>query len=140
MMLKELPDRFFKLLNNPKLVFAIAISMLFAYFLPYLIEGQNAFLLIHDNLDSNLVWVKTLIDYGSIFGSPNESFDNIFNGLPRSSLYGTYDLCLIWFKIFGIYWGYVFNKLMMVLVAFFGMYLLIRKLDRSENPPIYIHV
>src|SRR4051812_44844951 len=95
---------------NEKKLFILSLFVLLLYFLPYIILGEGSSILIHDNLDSTVIWVKILLESGEVFSSPSTPIKQIFNGIPRSSLYGTYDLSLIWFKIFGIFWGYVFNK------------------------------
>ncbi|MEM6807093.1 MAG: DUF6044 family protein, partial [Bacteroidota bacterium] len=48
-------------------------------------------------------------------------------GLPTSALYPYYDLSFIPFKLFGIYWGNLFNKTLMSLIGFWGMYILLKK-------------
>lgn len=128
----------FYILQKPlseKLLFTISFIIILFYFLPYIISGEDSNLLVHDNLDSNVTWVKILLDNGNIFSSPNSGIDQMFNGLPHSSLCGSYDISIIWFKIFGIYWGYVFNKLLMAVVGFLGMYYLLKKHFLNPGAP-----
>jgi len=113
-------------LKNEYNLIILGLGIIILYFSPYVFLGKNSSLLIPDNLDSNLVWVKILLTNGGIFSSPNLIFDQIMNGLPRSSVYGTYDISLIWFKIFGIYWGYVVNKFLIGIIAFVGMFFLLK--------------
>jgi hypothetical protein len=112
---------------DEKVLFFISLAIIFLYFLPYIILGRDASILIHDNLDSSLTWVKILLDSDEIFSSPDAHINQVFNGLPRSSLWGTYDIGLIWFKIAGMYWGYVINKFLMTIVGFFGMYYVLKR-------------
>lgn len=110
----------------------ILVSLLAA--LPYIILGENARLLIHDNLDSNLVWVKMLIDNDLCFASPNTVLDQVFEGLSLASVYPYYDIPLLIMKTFGVFAGYIINKVLMAVLAFWGMFLLIRKyITRSNN-------
>ena len=123
---------------DQKWLFLFALAIIGVYFGPYLYLGENAPILIHDNLDSNVVWVKSLLDNGGIFVGPTEPIDQVFNGLPRSSLYGTYDFSLIWFELFGMFWGYVINKIILSLVAFFGMYYLLKTFFLPKDAPLII--
>lgn len=113
-----------------------------AYFLPYFILGENSTILIHDNLDSNVIWTRILINSGQFFSLPSSPIEQVFNGIPRSSLYANYDISLVWFKLFGTYWGYVFNKIMISLIGGFGMYFLLKKhfIPSSASPSIIIGI
>ena len=106
----------------------LAILALVVFFVPYVYLGENSPILIHDNLDSNVVWMKLYLENQSIFHSPNTIIPEIMNGLPQSSLYAGFKFELLSFQIFGMFWGYVFNKFIMALVAFFGFYWLSKKL------------
>lgn len=111
-----------------------ALGLIVLYYFPYFLNGEDSYILIHDNLDSNLSWVKILLDSGQLFAPPSELVPQVFNGIPRSSLYGTYDISLIWFSLFGMYWGYILNKLIMSLVAFIGMFYLLKKYLTPQSP------
>ena len=119
-------EKFFAKISLKQLLTG-AMGLLVIYFLPYFIFGENATILIHDNLDSNLVWAKLVIENGGVFSNPNTLIPQILGGVPRSSVFGTYDISLLWFSFFGMYWGYVVNKIIMGLVAFWGMFKLLSK-------------
>jgi hypothetical protein len=112
--------------DNKRLLLTIAFAIAAIYFLPYIFLGERARITVHDNLDSNVTWVKIMLDNNLVFSSPTTPINQIFNGIPRSSLYG-YDISLLWFKLTGMYWGYVINKILMTAVAFAGMYYLLKK-------------
>lgn len=126
--------------NNVKFINAFAVFIIFLYYLPYLYFGEDSKISIHDNLDSNLSWVKILLDRGDLLSLPNLIIDNVFNGISRSSLYGTYDLSLIWFKLFGMYYGYIANKIIMSFVGYIGMYLLLENHILPKNNSNIINV
>lgn len=117
--------------------FAIAGVIWLLYFLPYFFLGEHTHLPIADNMDSNIVWAKIVLEDSQILGSPSEVFDRALGGVPRSSLYW-YDLRLLSFQWFGMFWGYVFNKILMSIVAFGGMYLLLRKHLIPQAPAILV--
>ncbi|MCD4680205.1 MAG: DUF6044 family protein, partial [Bacteroidales bacterium] len=50
------------------------------------------------------------------------------------------DISIIWFKMFGLSYGYIINKLIMSLIAFIGMYYLLRKIISPQNYFPYILV
>jgi hypothetical protein len=102
----------------------IGLSVILLYFLPNFIFGENSKISFVDNLDSNIVWIKILLANKIVFVNPNENINQILNGVPRSSIYSFYDISILWFNIFGIYWGYVINKIIMSFVGFIGVYFL----------------
>jgi hypothetical protein len=118
--------RYSNYLKQDTILFSFCFLVIGVYFSPYFIMGKNASLLIHDNLDSNVVWVKLWLENGNFFSSPSTTIDQVFNGLSRSSIYATYDIDLVVFKFFGMYWGYVLNKLLIAIFAFVGMYHLLK--------------
>ncbi|NAS12860.1 DUF6044 family protein [Poritiphilus flavus] len=121
--------------NKATVKYGIALGVIFLYHLPYLIYWDNAPITIHDNLDSTFAWVKVLLDSGMLFSSPNEPVLQVLNGLPKFAFYGSYDLGLLWFALFGMYGGLVVNKIVMSVVGFFGMFLLLKKHLLPENTP-----
>ncbi|MCH8902303.1 MAG: hypothetical protein IIA45_00065 [Bacteroidetes bacterium] len=84
--------------------------------------------------------MRILLDNGVLFSSPDQNIPQIFNGIPRYYLYGTYDISLIWFKIFGLFYGYIFNKLIMCLIAFVGMFSLLKKIIQPKDSYPFILV
>lgn len=111
--------------ENKLLIFASIV--VFIYYLPYLILGENANIMTLDNLDSNITWVKILMDNNALFSNPNKYIPSPLNGLYVYNIYPYYDLSLVVFMIFGIYWGYVINKIIISFIGFLGMYLLLKK-------------
>jgi len=116
----------------------LCFAIILIYYSPYFILGKDANILIHDNLDSLVIWTKILVNSGHLFSSPSTPINQVLDGIPRSALYANYDLSLIWFKLFGTYWGYVFNKLLMSIIGFLGMYLLLSKYFLPNLTPKYI--
>lgn len=125
--MKRLLHRIDIILANDKAMFWLSILAIILYYLPYLILGSNSHLLIHDNLDANVSWIKSLISHGQLLARPTETIDQVMNGVPRSSVYGSYDLSLLVFKLMGIFPGYVANKFLMSIVGFIGMNLLLKR-------------
>ena len=124
--------------SSNRIYFGITAILFLTYFFPYAYLGKDAAILIHDNLDSNVVWVKLLIENNALFAHPSEIVPNALNGLARYQVYPYYDFPLLVFKIFGIYWGYVINKFIVGAIGFFGMFFLLRNHFLPEDDPKFL--
>jgi hypothetical protein len=124
-------------LNNNKeqrlLLFAFIIIVLCVS--PLFILGENAHIRVHDNLDSNLAWYKVLAESGQITGPIDATIHQIMNGaLPRSA-FGTEFSLIVWlYVLFPTMIAYALSQFITRLVAFLGMYFLLKKhfLPHSE--------
>lgn len=106
--------------------YIIPVGILFLYILPLIWFGQDSHILIHDNLDSNIIYFKILAESGQIFGALDAEIPNAMNGLPRN-VYGSEFNVILWlYYFFEPYTAYVVNQILMRLIAFWGMYLLLR--------------
>lgn len=106
--------------------FIIYFIIFLLFYLPYFVLGENMPIRIHDNLDSNVVWAKLILDNNVVFGAPDAPIPQALSGMVRGNVYGTYDFSIVLFSIFGMFWGIVVNKMLISLIAFFGMYLLLK--------------
>lgn len=127
-----------KVLTTDKYFIAFGIIVITIVFLPYIYWGEDTYVRIHDNLDSNIVWVKMILDQYGPFGSPTAIIQQPMDGLPRSSVYGSYDIGTLFFYLFGTFRGYVINKFLMAVIGFMGMYFLLKKHFSSPDVPLYI--
>ncbi|MCT4664038.1 MAG: DUF6044 family protein [Flavobacteriales bacterium] len=109
------------------------LAFVLLYFLPSFFLGEDSKILYFDNMDSNIVWQKIALSHKQLFFSPGEKVPNLLGGIPFSSIYFNFDLSTIIFASFGMYWGYVVNKILMVLVAYLGMNLLLSKNLKVKN-------
>jgi hypothetical protein len=114
-----------KRINNRKYI-SLAVAILVFYLSPLFILGQNSHILIHDNLDSNVVWFKVLSESGHIFGSLDATIPNIMNGLPRDCLGSEFSVILWLYYLLGPFTAYIVNITLMHFIAFIGMYLLLK--------------
>lgn len=106
---------------------ALACLVIIAYLLPYYILGEDTHIRVHDNLDSNIVWYKLLSESGMIFSLPDSTLPQIINGLPRSALASGFDGAVWLYVFFEPFTAYTISQTMMRFVAFFGMYILLKK-------------
>lgn len=113
--------------NDSKAFIFTLIAVIVITLFPYLYYQEDICMRFGDNMDSNIVWAKMLLDNNACWVAPTTIIEQVMNGVPRSSLSSTYDLSLLIFWIFGIFWGYALNKVVMAALAFVGMYLLLKK-------------
>jgi len=117
----------------------LAILIIVLYLTPFFILGQESPILIHDNLDSNVVFFKTLAESGQIFGSIDTIIPNIMNGVNRSSFGSEFNIILWLYVLFKPFTAYVINITLMHFVAFVGMYALLKNhLLRDEKHELII--
>lgn len=116
----------------------IALAIILLYLSPFFIMGQDAYVLIHDNLDSTVIWLKVLTQSGKLFSSNPEPLDQIMSGTPRVSFGSEYSI-LVWLNyFFSPFIAYVLNQFLMHYVAFGGMYLLLKKILPKERDLIIV--
>lgn len=92
--------------------------------LPYIILGENAFITIHDFMDSNPVHAKTLISL-NLVGNPEGVLPildgvSVLNYIPLIPI----DIKNILYLIMPLYWAIICNMLFVKVMAFCGMFLL----------------
>lgn len=105
---------------------AAALALVVLYLAPLVVMGQDAYVLIHDNLDSNVLWYQILANSGLIFG-PNEAIiPNLLGGVPRSAFGSEWNLQLWLYVLMEPFTAYVVNQSLLRLAAFTGMLLLLR--------------
>jgi hypothetical protein len=106
------------------IVFPATLLLLLLQFLPYLLLWDQAYIRIHDTLEG--------IDYQLLFKS-GKTFDyssdarlsQIMNGQLRMAVKTGWSFIALWNALFGLYGGYIFNYILIHLIAFSGMYLLL---------------
>ncbi|MEQ2525351.1 DUF6044 family protein [Bacillaceae bacterium CLA-AA-H227] len=118
----------------------IAHIIIAIYLLPLLILGENAHIRVHDNLDSNIAWYKVLSNSGQMFGSINATIPQVINGLPRNALGTEYSLIVWLYYLFPTMIAYFCSQAITRFVAFWGMYLLLKKHFIPQREWTFINV
>jgi hypothetical protein len=104
-----------------------ALLVLALYLSPLFILQENAHIRVHDNLDSNLAWYKVLAESGEMFGAIDSNIPQIINGVPRNT-FGTEYSIIVWLHaFFPTMIAYGISQALTRVVAFFGMYLLLKR-------------
>lgn len=108
------------------IIFALIVLAL--YLSPLFILQENAHIRVHDNLDSNLAWYKVLARSGELFGGLNGVIPQIINGLLSRNAFGTEYSVIVWlYAVFPTMIAYGFSQALTRVIAFLGMYLLLKK-------------
>ncbi len=115
---------FLSRLKENRLV-CIALFVLLLYLLPFFVLGEDFPALVHDNLDW-LVTYKVLAENGQIFAPMDTVVPNFMLGLPRSSLGTEFNFFSWLYAFFAPASAFIVNLCLMHLVAFAGMYLLLK--------------
>ncbi len=111
-------------IKDTKLFFVSGIALLFIFLFPYIYLGIGSYLTIHDNLDSEFVFLHLLKSTGLLFGfDGNTIVPNVMNGIPRSFFHSEFSFIRLLFLIFPSFWAYVINSVLIRMIGFMGMYL-----------------
>lgn len=109
-------------LQNRFAIFSVLI--IFIYIAPFLVLGEQSFVLIHDMLDHHIAKFKTLAESDLIFGDSSSQLDMLMNA-PRVAFGSEIKLVFWLFYFFDPFDAYVINQVLLRLIAFTGMLLLL---------------
>ncbi|KKK38655.1 membrane protein [Mesobacillus campisalis] len=102
--------------------------MLVLFLSPLFILGENAHIRVHDNLDSNLAWYKVLVESGQLTGDIDARISQVINGELQRNAFGTEFSLIVWlYALFPTMTAYALSQAITRIVAFGGMYLLLKK-------------
>jgi hypothetical protein len=114
--------------------------LLILYLSPLYLLGENAHIRVHDNLDSNIAWYRVLVRSGELFGPIDAVVPQIINGLPRNA-FGTEFSGIVWLHaLLPSMTAYSISQTITRIVAFIGMYLLLKRHFVKEEDAYWIRV
>jgi hypothetical protein len=117
-----------KLFKLEKTYIVLALLIILFWAAPYFILGDQAHLRVHDDMDSNIAWYQVLNNSGQLYSSIKANIPQIINGhLSRNALYSEFYGIVQLFHFFPSVIAYGLNQLISRLIAFLGMYLLLKK-------------
>lgn len=126
--------------NDKKSAVAIFCILVFLVYLsPFFLFGQDVHIWTHDNLDSNVVWNKTLAESGTLFAPNSTIIPNIMGGVPRSCFISEYSFIVWLYCFFSPFMAYVLNFMAIHIVAFLGAILLLKKHILKNEAAIFIY-
>ena len=129
--------------SNIHIAWYITIGVFIFHFLPYFLFPGDAYIRIHDTLEGEWIWLHVLNETNTAWNfSSNAVIEPIMNGLPRSTMPTGLSVMMVMVKLFGTYWGYVVNYLLVHIVGFLAMYLFLRThiFKDNENKSYAIYV
>ena len=134
---------FLKMVNkrsNLIFYYLFVITFFLVYFSPFFIKGTDVFIDSHDNLDSiNLLGVFDGKFNGGLFLS-NENPQNILPGVDQRFTLRHISFEKFLFFLFGFFYGYVINEIIIRVIAFIGMFLLIGIIKEEYQFPIIFKI
>lgn len=98
------------------------------YFFPEIFLGWDAYVLIHDHLDSVFVYPYLLAESGTSFSvTGSATVPQMLGGLPRTAFPSGFNVVVALFAVLEPFTAYVVNRILVHLIAFVGMLLLLRR-------------
>ncbi|MCG8475199.1 MAG: DUF6044 family protein [Cytophagales bacterium] len=105
--------------------------------LPYLFWlslGEDSYMLIHDSLDSEFIYLKLLLNHPDLFGFQIGSvLPEIMNGIPRSFFRSGVNISFVFLKLLPDAYAYIVHHYVVHLVGFIGMFLFLEKYVCRSN-------
>jgi len=121
-------------LSNERNILIFSTLFLVMLSLPLLLLGGDVPYDCWDNLDSNVVWRKLMIDNQLIFSDSFAVIPQMMCGIPRLSLGSEWNLFTLLAKIFSPPVSLGVNRFLQIMIGFFGMFLLCRSyLIKNHN-------
>lgn len=115
----------FRKLLNIRTYWSLGISAILLYMIPYIVLGEDAYITIHDFLDSNVAHQCTIIQQGLV-GDP-DGIVPVMGGIPSLNYISLIplDTKTLLYIILPTYWAIVINIFFVKIGAFVGMSLLL---------------
>jgi hypothetical protein len=105
--------------TNGRIAAIVGAVFLFVWILPYLILGEDAHAMLHDNLDSGPFINQLAVKYFFDFSGTIPEFVN----LDVRAMYPFSTFQLLLYAILPLFWAYIANEFIIKLIAYTGMYL-----------------
>ncbi|ABD42786.1 hypothetical protein Mhun_3099 [Methanospirillum hungatei JF-1] len=116
-----------KIIHSSRLPFLLGLIIVLLYIAPVLIQWEDAPVLNHDCLDSNVVWYLILGQSGKLFGSYDGTIEQIMGGISRNSFPSEFNVVTLLFTFFEPITAYFLNFSIIHLIAFIGMFFFLRE-------------
>lgn len=117
-----------KKLTAEQILLILAFIALALFVSPLFLLGENAHIRVHDNLDSNLAWYKVLEESGQLTGPVDAAIPQVINGNLSRNAFGSEFTLIVWlYALFPTMIAYALSQTITRVVAFIGMYLLLKK-------------
>jgi hypothetical protein len=120
--------------NRTEFYFYLGFGILLIPYIIWFILGENSYVLIHDNLDSEFVFIQHLLKSGDLFGfNLNSEITPVMNGIDRTFFRSGINFTFLIFSIFPPIIAYIFHHMLVHLIGYAGMFLLIKRYLIKQN-------
>lgn len=124
--------------NKNWLLYSATLGILLLFLSPHFSNIQESKFLIHDNLNSNVVWNTVLANSPDVFSIKNEKIEGILNALPSGVYRSEFTYITPLYRFFSPLIAYNINAIFIHLFAFFSALLFLRYSFKSM--PIIIRI
>lgn len=113
----------------------LALLGLLLLLLPLVALGPRAFILIHDNLEAEVVWLTVLARQRLALAGPGTAVLPIMNGLPREALRSGLSITMLVFSALpdSPLAAYLLHEALVRLAGLLGMYWLLRRYGLAQD-------
>jgi hypothetical protein len=114
--------------------FWICLTLLLVPYLLWFVAGENSFVIVPDNLDSEFVYIQLLLESGNLFGFDlSGEIPQVMNGIPRTMFRSGFNLTFLFFSVLPPFYAYVSHHLVVHLIGFLGMFWLLQRYFKPTN-------
>ncbi len=115
-----------KLYKNTHSSFYLTLTaaLFLLYHLPFFLLGENAYYNAFDNLDSYVVWYRTVVENGYAHSSPTEIVGQFLGGIPKFTLVNSFSIYYLLNLALPAFQALNVLMILTSLVALTGMWLL----------------
>ena len=115
--------------------------MLLIFFSPVFILGEQSWILINDNLDSEFIYLHLLKESNNLFSLNGSGIvPQVFNGLATDFIHSEFSFIRVLFWLFPSFWAYVINSFIVRLIGIVGMHLLLTTYFKDLKIPKILHI
>lgn len=123
-----------RFLSPPTVFVGGFIFIIFLHF-PFFLLSKESYIHIHDNLDSDFVYLHLLKISNNLFGWDSSILvPNIFNGIKRGYFHSECSFIRVLFYFFPSFWAYIINSIVIRVIGFIGILLLARDYFDISTP------
>lgn len=105
--------------NNP---FIYGLLFIIILHTSYFILGTDSYVTIHDNLDSEVIYLQ-LLKSNNILFERDGIIPNVFDGLSTTFIPSEYSFIRLIFLAFPAFWAYILNSIIVRYIGFLGLFL-----------------
>lgn len=122
-------------MRNKKIpFFLIGIILVTTPYLFWFLLGEDSYVLIHDNLDSEFVYIKLLLESNDLLGlSQDSKIWATMNGIDRSFFRSGFNLTFLIFSLLPAFYAYVFQHMIVHIIGYVGMFVLLKRYFLEDN-------